>query len=191
MKKILYISIIVLNVSHIKAQVTTIRDQFSSNLTKKELNFSSDRKLFAIGLNDKLTENYIVVSKNKRGAEGDVLYIDKFTKKNKKKYIKTFTAKFTHPINLSISFDPNRMMYKDIDKDGNAEFIYIIKEQEKGMESPLKKVTGLVVYKNKDYRMWSDTTDNFTTTHFDEKFKELPSEVSSEFIDFWNNLKKV
>ena len=80
-------------------------------------------------------------------------------------------------------------MYKDIDKDGNAEFIYIIKEQESGMESPLKKVTGLVVYKNKEYRMWRDTTDNFTTTHFDEKYKELPSEISSEFIDFWNSLK--
>lgn len=190
MKNIFYFFSILLTFSQLKAQVSVITNQFSSNLTKKDLNFSSDRKLFAVGVNDKLTENYIVVSKNKRGAENDILCIDKFTRKGDQKFIKTFTTRFIHKTNLSISFVQNRMMYKDIDKDGNMEFLYIIKEQENGMKSPLNKVTGLIMYKNKGYKLWVNASEKFETTHFDKNFKDLPENISSEFLTFWNSLRK-
>lgn len=192
MKKIIYFFIILLSLNQLKAQVSIITDQFSSMITNRD--YSSDRKLFEVELNDKLTKNYVVVSKNKRGAENDILYIEKFTKNKKatfiKGFVKTFSIKFTHKTNLSLSFVRNRMMYKDIDKDGNVEFIYIIKEQENGVNSPLMKIIGLIMYKNKAYKLWVHAKESFKTTHFDENFKELPENVSSEFLEFWDKLKK-
>lgn len=58
-----------------------ITSPFSQNLTKADLDFSGDRKLYAVGINDKNTENYFVVSKNRSGAENDELFIEKMYKK--------------------------------------------------------------------------------------------------------------
>ncbi len=190
MKNLILILFISLTFKHLNAQVSVITDQFSTNLTKKDLNFSGDRKLFAIAVNDQHTKNYIVVSKNKRGAKNDILSIDKFTKKKGKIFEKTFTTQFTHKTNLSIAFVQDKMMYKDIDKDGHMEFMYIVKKNKDGMNSPLTKVIGLIVYKNKAYNLWIDASDNFKTTHFSKKFKELPEHISTEFINFWDSIRK-
>jgi hypothetical protein len=170
------------------SQITTVTNGFSTNLTKSDLNFSGDRKLHAIGLNDKTSENYVVVSKNKSGAESDELYVDKFRKNSDGSFTKVATEKFTHPINLSLSFVNNRMMYGDVDKDGNGDFIYNIEQNKNGVESPLEKAWGLVVFNNKTYKLWKNEDDNFKKTYTDEAFQKLPEAVKTKFLDFFNKL---
>lgn len=63
MKKFFFCSILFTITFWTNAQVTTVIDGFSTNLTKNDLPFSGDRKLYAIGLNDSKSVNYIVVSK--------------------------------------------------------------------------------------------------------------------------------
>lgn len=170
------------------SQITTVTNGFSTNLTKSDLDFSGDRKLYAIGLNDKTSENYLVVSKNKAGAENDMLYVDKFRKNNDGSFTKVVTEKFTHPINKSLSFVNNRMMYSDVDKDGNGDFLYNIEQNENGVESPLEKAWGLVVFNNKTYKLWKNKDDNFKKTYTDDAFQKLSEPVKSKFLEFFNGL---
>ncbi len=170
------------------SQVSTVTDGFSTNLTKSDLDFSGDRKLYAIGLNDKTSDNYLVVSKNKMGADNDVLYVEKFRKNGDGTFTRVVSEKFTHPINKSLSFVNNRMMYSDVDKDGNADFLYNIEQNENGVESPLEKAWGLVVFNNKAYKLWKNKDDNFKKTYTDEAFQKLPDSVKSKFLEFFNGL---
>lgn len=170
------------------SQITQVTDGFSTNLTKADLNFSGDRKLYATGLNDKTSENYLVVSKNKVGAENDVLYVDKFRKDKDGSFTKVLTESFTHPINKSLSFVNNRMMFSDIDKDGNGDFLFSIEQNENGVESPLEKAWALVVFNNKTYKLWKNADDKFQKTFTDEGFQQLPENVKTKFLDFFNSL---
>ncbi|MFK7058613.1 hypothetical protein V3Q90_00555 [Flavobacterium oreochromis] len=175
--------------STLNAQVSTIVSGFTQNLTKNDLPFQGDRKMYAIGLNDKLTENFLVVSKNKSGAATDELYIEKFTKTNQG-YEKTFATNFSHPINKSLAFVNNRMKYTDVDKDGNMEMLLVIDENQAGPESPLHKVWGLIIYKNEAYKLWTTADSDFTKTNFDEKMAKLPENIKTNLVAFWDELDK-
>lgn len=174
----------------INAQVSMITSQFSQNLTKSDLDFSGDRKLYAVGINDKNTENYFVVSKNRSGAENDELFIEKFTK-NGENFTRSFQYKLVHPINKSLAYIDNRASYIDVDKDGNYESISLIDQHQSGPESKVEKVIGMILYKNTSYEVWISQEDQFSQNHFSENFSELPSAVSKHFLDFWNGLKKL
>ena len=189
MKKLLLAATIAISAFSF-AQITTVTDGFSTNMTKSDLNFSGDRKLFATGLNDRLTNNYVVVSKNKLGADDDVLYVEKFRKNDDGTFTKVVSEKFTHPINKSLSFVNNRMMYGDVDKDGNGDFIYTIEQNKNGVESPLEKAYGVVVFNNKAYRIWKTDADGFATTYQDDNFKKLPEEIKNKFLNFFNSQYK-
>ena len=71
MKKSLSFLLFIAIFHFVNAQVSMITSQFSQNLTKSDLPFSGDRKLYAVGIDDKNTENYFVVSKNRSGADND------------------------------------------------------------------------------------------------------------------------
>lgn len=189
MKKNLLFLILFGTVYFVNAQVSMISSQFSQNLTKSDLPFSGDRKLYATGINDKTTENYFVVSKNRSGAENDELYIEKFTKTGST-FSRTFQYKKTHPINKSLAFVDNRASYSDVDKDGNYESISIIDQHEAGPESKVEKVIGMIMYKNKPYEIFVSADDNFSQNFFSDNFSQLPTPISKHFIDFWNRLNK-
>lgn len=189
MKKIVLVVSFLMSLVFSQAQVSTVISGFTTNLTKNDLPFSGDRKLYAIGMNDKLSNNYIVVSKNKSGSETDELHIDKFTETKNKKFEHTFSVKLTHPINLSLAFVNNRMMYSDIDKDGYAEFIYIVDQHINGVGSPVEKVYGIIVYKNTAYKIWKQAEDGFSKNYYDDNFSKLPTNVREKFEEFWNGLK--
>lgn len=172
------------------AQVSMITSGFSQNLTKNDLNFSGDRKLYAVGINDKNTENYFVVSKNKSGAENDELYLEKFTKVNDD-FTLTFSHKISHSINKSLAFVDNRATYSDVDKDGNYESLSIVDEHENGPQSELKKVYGIIQYNNKAYLIWVSAEDGFNKNYFSENFEDLPISIKDHFLKFWNGLNKV
>ncbi|WP_428224054.1 hypothetical protein [Flavobacterium sp.] len=172
-----------------QAQVTTVVSAFTQNLTKNDLPFQGDRKMFATGINDTRTENVLVVSKNKSGAVNDELFIEKFTK-TPEGYAKSFSTVFKHPVNKSLAFVNNRMMYSDADKDGNAEMLLVVDENEAGPESPLQKIWGVLVYKNVAYKLWVTAEDNFTETKYDAHFSTLPEKVKTDFLAFWNTLDK-
>lgn len=188
MKKILLAAFFAASLQ-IMAQISTVVDRFSTNLTKSDLNFSGDRKLYAIGLNDRKTENYLVVSKNAKGAADDRLWIEKFTKTGND-FERTFSKEFKHANNLSLSFVNNRMTYSDVDKDGNAEFLYVVEANENGIESPLETVWGVCVYKNKAYLLTARKTDRFLNTEIDPAFKNLPANIQEYFLNFWTAMKK-
>ncbi len=187
MKKMIVVAGLMMSTFYF-SQITQVTDGFSTNLTKSDLDFSGDRKLYATGLNDKTSVNYLVVSKNKAGAENDALYVDKFRKNGDGSFTKILTERFTHPINKSLSFVNNRMMYSDIDKDGNGDFLFNIEQNENGVESPLEKAWGLVVFNNKTYKIWKTAEDNFEKTSTDEEFQKLPEAVKAKFLDFFNSL---
>ena len=189
MKKNLLFLILLGTVYFVNAQVSMITSQFSQNLTKSELPFSGDRKLYAIGIDDKNTENFFVVSKNRSGAETDELFIEKFTKEGNE-FIKSFQYKLTHPIHKSLAFVDNRASYSDVDKDGNYESLSIIDQHESGPQSKVVKVIGLIMHQNKAYEIWVSAEDNFTKNFFSDNFSELPQPISKHFVDFWNRLNK-
>lgn len=189
MKKILIFSVLIFSLACFKAQVSMITSGFSQNLTKKDLNFSGDRKLYAIGINDKNYENYFVVSKNAYGASSDEMYLEKFTK-NGSDFSKTFSYKMEHPINLSLSFVNNRASFADVDKDGNYESISIVDEHQSGPESPVEKVHGIIQYKNNAYVVSVSAEDDFSKNEFSSNFSKLPKEISAHFLKFWNELSK-
>lgn len=189
MKKNLLFLILFATVYLVNAQVSIVTSQFSQNLTKSDLPFSGDRKLYAIGINDTNTENYFVVSKNQSGASNDELYIEKFTKHGSG-FKRTFQYKRTHPINKSLAFVDNRASYSDIDKDGNYESISIVDEHKDGPQSPVDKVVGLILYKNKAFEVWVSAEDQFSKNYFSDNFSELPVAVKDHFLKFWNGLKK-
>lgn len=173
----------------VNGQVSMITSPFSQNLTKSDLDFSGDRKLYAVGINDKNTENYFVVSKNRSGAENDELFIEKFTK-NGEGFSRSFQYKLIHPINKSLAFIDNRASYIDVDKDGNYESISMIDQYESGPESPVEKVIGMILHNNKAYEVWVSKEDNFTKNFYSPNFSNLPPSISTHFIDFWNKLAK-
>ena len=189
MKKNLLFLILFGTVYSLNAQVSMITSQFSQNLTKSDLPFSGDRKLYAIGIDDKNTENYFVVSKNRSGADNDELFIEKFTKEGKQ-FVKSFQYKLTHPINKSLAFVDNRASYSDVDKDGNYESISIIDQHEAGPESKVEKVIGMIMYKNKPYEIFVSADDKFSQNFYSDNFSQLPTPISKHFIDFWNRLNK-
>lgn len=189
MKKYVVFFSLLMSFTFCEAQVGTVISGFTTNLTKNDLPFSGDRKLYAIGMNDKLSNNYIVVSKNKSGAESDELYIEKFTEVKDKTFERTFSVKLTHHINLSLAFVNNRMMYSDIDKDGNAEFMYIVDQHSNGVNSEVEKVWGIIVYNNVAYKIWKLADDGFSKNYYDDHFDKLPTKVREEFEAFWNKLK--
>lgn len=172
------------------AQVSMITSGFSQNLTKSDLDFSGDRKLYATGINDKNTENYFVISKNRSGAENDELYLEKFTKVGSD-FIKSFSYKLEHPVNKSLAFINNRASYSDVDKDGNYESISLVDQHRSGPESEVVKVYGIIQYKNKAYVVWVSAEDGFSKNYLSENFSELPSSVKDFFLKFWNGLNKV
>lgn len=174
---------------YLNGQVTTVVSGFTQNLTKSDLPFQGDRKMFVTGINDKLTENVLVVSKNKSGASNDELFIEKFTKTNAG-YTKSFSTLFSHPVNKSLAFVNNRMMYSDADKDGHAEMLFVVDENEAGPESPLQKVWGIIIYKNEAYKLWATAEDNFTETKYDTNFSQLPEKIKNDFLAFWDKLDK-
>lgn len=188
MKKFLLAALLVIS-TLVAAQISTVTNGFSTNLTKSDLNFSGDRKLHAIGLNDRNTENYVVVSKNAKGAADDHLWIEKFTKSGNG-FTRTFSKEFTHPNNLSLSFVNNRMTYSDVDKDGNAEFLYVVEANENGIESPLETIWGVCVYNNKAYLLTAKQSDSFQNTEVDPGFKTLPANIQEYFLNFWTGMKK-
>ena len=190
MKKNLFFLLLFGSFYLINAQVSMITSPFSQNLTKSDLDFSGDRKLYAVGINDKNTENYFVVSKNRSGAENDELFIEKFTK-NDDGFSRSFQYKLVHSINKSLAYIDNRASYIDVDKDGNYESISLIDQHESGPESKVEKVIGMILYKNTAYEVWISQDDQFSQNHFSENFSELPSAVSKHFLDFWNGLKKL
>ena len=189
MKKYFFLISILVTGIFTHAQVSTVVDGFSTNLTKSDLPFSGDRKLHAIGLNDRNTNNYIVVSKNKSGAADDELYIEKFTKKDGNEFERTFSVKLTHPVNKSLAFVNNRMSYRDADKDGNAELIYIVDQHSNGVDSPVEKTYGIIMYNNAAYKIWKLAEDGFTKNYYDDNFSKLPAIVREGFEEFWNSLK--
>ncbi|QDP84107.1 hypothetical protein FNJ88_00505 [Chryseobacterium sp. SNU WT5] len=172
------------------AQVGMITSKFTQNLTKNELNFSGDRKLYAVGINDKNTENYFVVSKNRGGADNDELYLEKFTR-NDNVFTKSFQYKLTHPINKSLAFVDNRASYSDIDKDGNYESISIIDEHKNGPESEVIRVVGMIMYNNTAYEVWISKEDEFSKNHYSENFSQLPNSIKEHFLKFWDGLNKI
>ncbi len=189
MKKFLLIFLICFSTIQYSAQVSVITSGFSQNLTKKDLNLSGDRKLYAIGINDKNSENYFVVSKNAYGASSDEMYLEKFTK-NVSGFSKTFSYKMEHPINLSLSFVNNRANFADVDKDGNYESISIVDEHQSGPESPVEKVHGIILYKNNAYIVSVSAENDFSKNEFSSNFSKLPKEISAHFLKFWNELSK-
>ena len=189
MKKIIILFYLIVSIG-ISAQVSMITSGFSQNLTKKDLNFSGDRKLYAIGIDDKNTENYFVVSKNALGSKTDEMYLEKFTK-NGSIFERTFSYKMEHPIILSLSFINNRASYTDLDKDGNYESISLVEEHRSGPESEILKVYGIIQYKNKAFVVWISKDDGFTKNHFSENFSELPIPIKTHFLKFWDGLDKV
>ena len=172
-----------------QAQVSMITSGFSQNLTKVDLPFGGDRKLYAIGINDKNTENFFVVSKNRAGASNDELYLEKFTKEGSA-FSRTFQHKLTHPVNKSLAFVDNRASYLDVDKDGSYESISIIDQHEAGPESKVEKIIGIILYKNKAYEVWVKADDQFSKNHFSTNFSVLPSPVKEHFLKFWDGLDK-
>ncbi|MFC6268598.1 hypothetical protein [Frigoriflavimonas asaccharolytica] len=189
MKKSLFLSLILCTFLSVNAQVSIVTSGFSQNLTKAELNFSGDRKLFATGINDKTTENYFVVSKNKSGAETDELYLEKFTKKGRN-FTKSFSYKLEHPVNKSLAFIDNRASYSDVDKDGNYESISIVDAYENGPDSKLQTVYGIIQYNNEAYIVSLSGEDGFIKNTFSENFSKLPKQISDFFLNFWDGLKK-
>lgn len=174
----------------IQAQVTEIISGFTKNLTKQDLPFSGDRKVFATGLNDRNTENIFVVSKNKIGAEGDELYIEKFTKNASGGYDRTFSHKKTHPKNRALVFVNNRAMLSDVDKDGNMEISYMLQESPNGVDNPSEKTTFFTIFKNEAFEIYNLKEENYQINHFSPNFKKLPSEIQKKLIDFWVKIDK-
>ncbi|KEY19445.1 hypothetical protein [Kaistella antarctica] len=174
----------------VNAQVSMITSKFSQNLTKSDLPFSGDRKLYAVGIDDKNTENYFVVSKNRSGADRDELFIEKFTKKGNE-FIKSFQYKLTHPINKSLAFIDNRASYSDVDKDGNYESLSLIDQHQSGPESKVEKVIGMILYQNTAYEVWISAEDEFSQNHFSANFSKLPVAVKEHFLKFWDGLNKI
>lgn len=190
MKKNLLFLILFGTVYLLNAQVRMITSQFSQNLTKSDLPFSGDRKLYAIGINDKNAENYFVVSKNRSGADNDELFIEKFTKEGNG-FIKSYQYKLTHPINKSLAFIDNRASYSDVDKDGNYESLSLIDQHQSGPESKVEKVIGMILYQNTAYEVWISAEDEFSQNHFSANFSKLPVSVKEHFLKFWDGLDKI
>ncbi len=189
MKKLILFSCLSVVTTICRAQVSTVIDGFSTHLTKSDLPFSGDRKLYAIGLNDCNSNNYIVISKNKTGEKNDELYIEKFTQKQGGNFERTFSLKLTHPVNKSLAFVNNRMSYRDTDKDGNAEFLYIVDQHSNGVDSPVEKTYGIIMYNNTAYKIWKLAEDGFEKNYYSDNFNTLPQNIREGFEEFWNSLK--
>ena len=172
------------------AQVGQVISGFTTHLTKSDLPFSGDRKIYAVGLNDRNTENILVISKNAIGAEGDELYIEKFTKLQDGSYQKNFSHKKTHPKNRALVFVNNRSMLLDNDKDGNMEFIYMLQESPDGIDNPSEKTTFFIVANNQAYEVWTLRKDNHRENYFSDNFSHLTESLQNEIMKFWNKLKK-
>lgn len=166
-----------------------ISSAFTTNLTKDDIDFSGDRKMYAVGIDDQNSENIFVVSKNRAGADSDELFLEKFTKSDSG-YSTSFSHKITYPINKSLAFVDNRASYSDVDKDGNYESLSMIEQNENGPESPVQKVTGLIIYKNVGYEVWITSEDGFSQNQYSKNFGELPDSVSAFFLKFWDGLNK-
>lgn len=190
MKKLYFILFIALLPSVFNAQVTEVISGFTKNLTKKDLSFSGDRKVFATGLNDRNTENIFVVSKNKIGAEGDELYIEKFTKNASGSYDRTFSHKKTHTINRALIFVNNRGLLSDVDKDGNMEITYMLQESPNGVDNPSEKTTFFTIFKNEAFEIYNLKEENYQINHFSDNFNQLPAQLQQKLIDFWEKLDK-
>lgn len=190
MKKLYFTLFIALLPSIFNAQVTEVISGFTQNLTKNDLPFSGDRKVFATGLNDRNTENIFVVSKNKIGAEGDELYIEKFTKNASGGYDRTFSHKKTHPINRALIFVNNRGMLTDVDKDGNMEISYMLQESPDGVDNPSEKTTFFTIFKNEAFEIYNLKEENYQINHFSDNFNQLPPQLQQNLIDFWKKLDK-
>lgn len=190
MKKLYFSLFVALLPSVFYAQVTEVISGFTKNLTQKDLPFSGDRKVFATGLNDRNSENIFVVSKNKIGAEGDELYIEKFTKNPSGGYDRTFSHKKTHPVNRALVFVNNRGMLSDVDKDGNMEITYMLQESPDGVENPSDKATFFTIFKNQAFEIYNLKEENYQINHFSENFNQLPPQLQQDLIDFWKKLDK-
>lgn len=189
MKNILTILVLIGSI-HLNAQVSTVTSSFTTRLTKSDLPFSGDRKVYAVGLNDRKTENILVVSKNAIGAEGDELYIEKFTKNSSGGYDLTFSHKKTHPKNRALVFVNNRAMLIDNDKDGYMELMYMLREAPEGVDFPAEKTTFFIVANNQAYEVWVLKKDNYQENYFSDNFSELPQNLQDEILNFWNKLNK-
>lgn len=82
------------------------------------------------------------------------------------------------------------MAYSDVDNDGFAEFIYIVDQHSNGVDSPVEKTYGIIVYNNTAYKMWRLAEDDFSKSYYDSNISKLPVKVKDEFETFWNSLKK-
>ncbi|MDM1296575.1 hypothetical protein HX021_19995 [Sphingobacterium sp. N143] len=133
-------------------------------------------------------DNYIIFSKEERGADPDKLYVQQFQKKE---------GMWVPIVEETVSEDgiitsvwESRKAFFDADKDGKLDALFIYSRHPKENIEKQLSCIALILYKGQFYRMRAEAEDGYNKTTYSDNYASLPAEVKENVERYWENLDK-
>ena len=184
-----YVFLILLSVGFYtaEAQITTISIN-KENFQASNFPFKGKRVLQVERIQTPKEDNYIVFSKDERGANPDNLYVQHFQQVDG--MWKVVTAETISEVGVITSVWESRKAFFDADKDGKLDALFVYSGHPQDNVQKQLSCIGLVLYKNKFYRLRAEEADGYSQTTYSENYSSLPVEVRETVERYWENLDK-
>lgn len=184
-----YVLLILLSMGFyaVEAQVTTISIN-KENFQSSGFPFKGKRVLQVERIQTPKEDNYIVFSKEERGADPDKLYVQQFQQIDG--IWQLVADELISEEGIVTSIWESRKAFFDADKDGKLDALFIYSRHPKDDLKKQLSCIGLVLYKTKFYRLRAEEADGYSQTTFSDNYASLPIEVKENVERYWNNLDK-
>ncbi len=179
--------VLLLGCSVAQAQITDITVN-KENFQSSGFPFKGKRVLQVERIQTAKEDNYIIFSKEERGADPDKLYAQQFQR---------IDGMWVPIVEETIQEDgiitsvwESRKAFFDADKDGKLDAVFIYSRHPKDNVEKQLSCIALVLYKGQFYRMRAEAEDGYEKTTYSDNYASLPAEVKEYAERYWQNLDK-
>lgn len=187
MKNFAFLILLLLGCYHVQAQVSNISIN-KENFQSSGFPFKGKRVLQVERIQTSKEDNYIVFSKEERGADPDKLYAQQFQQIDGVWIL--VSNELISEDGIITSVWESRKAFFDADKDGKLDALFIYSRHPKDDLQKQLSCIGLVLYKSKFYRLRAEASDGYNQTTYSDNYASLPVEVREYVERYWDNLDK-
>lgn len=187
MRKYTFFALLLLGCSIAQAQITDISIN-KENFQSSGFPFKGKRVLQVEHIQTVKEDNYIIFSKEERGADPDKLYVQQFQLKDGMWV--PIVEETIQEDGIITSVWESRKAFFDADKDDKLDALFIYSRHPKENIDKQLSCIALILYKGQFYRMRADVEDGYNKTTYSDNYASLPVEVRENVERYWENLDK-
>jgi len=170
-----------------QAQITNIGVN-KENFESSGFPFKGKRVLQVEHIETAKEDNYIVFSKEERGADPDRLYVQQFQRKEGMWV--PIVEETIQEDGIIMSVWESRKAFFDADKDGRLDALFIYSRHPKDNIQQQLSCIALILYKGQFYRLRADVDDGYQKKSYSDNYTSLPTEIKESVERYWENLDK-